>query len=85
MDDAARSARLLPVDAAIAGLASLQLAGAELRAVVHGNPVTTGAAAAFAPGTLVRLHDGQRFIGVGEVTDGQVVAPRRLVGGAAGG
>ena len=73
----ALDALLLPADAAVGGLPSVQLSSSESFYLQRGNPVA--AARGMRPGP-VRLYAGtEGFIGIGEATlDGQI-APRRLL------
>jgi tRNA pseudouridine55 synthase len=72
--ETARDAALLPVDALVAGLARLDLEGADAIRLGQGRPV---ARAGVANG-VVRVYTGGSFAGVADVSDG-VVQARRLV------
>lgn len=70
-------ALLLPADAAVSGLAAVELSASESFYLQRGNPVA--AARGTRPGPVRLYAAAQGFIGIGEATlDGQVV-PRRLL------
>ena len=74
-DDAARVARLLPVDALLQGLPVIDLEGEAALRFRHGNPV------ACAPGVGVKLraYEQGRLIGIGEGAEDGRLWPKRLV------
>ncbi len=76
MSEADRAARLLPVDALLAGLPSLQLDAAEARRIAQGQSVTRHVAA---PGLLRMYGPGGAFLGVAETSGAGTVEPRRLI------
>jgi len=76
-DQATLDRLLMPVDAAIADWASLELGADQAYYLSHGQPVTA-VCRGLAPGR-VRLYGPQaRFLGIGEVLGDGRVAPRRL-------
>jgi tRNA pseudouridine55 synthase len=77
-DEAALDSLLMPVDAAIADWASLELGADQAYYLSHGHPVTAAVRHGLTPGR-VRLYGPQaRFLGIGEVLGDGRVAPRRL-------
>jgi tRNA pseudouridine55 synthase len=76
-DAAARAARLVPVDAVVAGIPDVRLTSLATHYLLRGQPVSIRHREV--PG-WVRLYDAEdRFLGMGEVLDDGRVAPRRLV------
>jgi tRNA pseudouridine55 synthase len=76
-DEAALDRLLMPVDAAIADWASLELGADQAYYLSHGHPVTA-VCQGLAPGR-VRLYGPEaRFLGIGEILGDGRVAPRRL-------
>ena len=72
----ARDARLAPVDALLAHLPRLQLDAAQTRSLTHGQPAREVDGE---PGTMFRIYDGERFLGVGTIGDGRTLLPTRLM------
>jgi tRNA pseudouridine55 synthase len=76
MSEGERAARLLPVDALLAALPSLELDAGEARRLVRGQAIMRSAAS---PG-LVRVYGpGSGFLGVAEASGEGALVPRRLV------
>jgi tRNA pseudouridine55 synthase len=76
MGEAELTARLLPVDALLAGLPTLELDAADARRIGLGQSINR----AGPPPGLVRLYGpASAFLGVGEVSGEGAVAPRRLI------
>ncbi|HEX6829754.1 MAG TPA: tRNA pseudouridine(55) synthase TruB [Burkholderiales bacterium] len=83
MGEAERHGCLLPTDALVANLPALVLGERQARRMRHGQPVLTEAER---PSGLVRLYDEEgAFLGLGEVVNGGVINPRRLVSEASEG
>ena len=77
MNEDERMARLLPVDALLAGLQSCALDADSTSQVVRGQAV--GCPEGLGPG-LIRLYGpGEAFLGVAEVVDARWLRPRRLL------
>ena len=74
-DDAARVARLLPVDALLQGLPVIDLEGEAALRFRHGNPV----ACASGVGVKLRAYEQGRLIGIGEGAEDGRLWPKRLV------
>jgi tRNA pseudouridine55 synthase len=74
MDDAAREARLLPVDTLLPGYPVLQLDGQQARRLAQGQQLTISTEQ---PDGRLRLHEAGRFIGVGKLEAGRL-SPERL-------
>jgi tRNA pseudouridine55 synthase len=78
-DRAALRARLLPVDAPLAGWPSVALGDRDADAFVHGQPVPLPGGVGMGPLVSVRDRDG-RFLCVGRTRPGSArVAPERIV------
>ena len=72
--------RLVPADRLLAELAAVTLDRAQAVSISNGQAVTipgsrTGSSL---EGDLLRLYDGERFIGLGELNQG-VIRPKRLM------
>lgn len=77
---AQRRARLLPVDALLAGLPRVELDAADAGRFAHGQALRLG----IAPAERVRVYAGDaRLLGVARIDESGVLAPRRLVQTAA--
>lgn len=75
--DSAMPDCLLPVDALVSGLPRIVLGHRQARRMLHGQPVMTEANRPAGP---VRLYDEDGgFLGVGDVVEGGLVNPRRLL------
>ncbi len=68
--------RLLPMDRALEGLPAVRLTGLAAERIRRGQPVLVRHLPAEG---LVRLYEGERFVGVGGIDDDGRVAPKRLV------
>jgi tRNA pseudouridine55 synthase len=68
-------ARLSPPDAALPGLPRVRLGQDDGRRFASGQTVT---AAAQAPAGLVRVYQGEEFLGVGDVSAAGALTPRRI-------
>ena len=66
---------LLPVDAALTQYPAVQLLPDQVQAILQGQPVTCTEALVK---TMVRLYDGETFLGLGEQA-AHVIQPRRLM------
>ncbi|WP_280562626.1 tRNA pseudouridine(55) synthase TruB [Chromohalobacter sp. 48-RD10] len=77
MDEASRQARLLPVDAMLPHVPSLEVAAIESRRLLHGQRarVETGA---LTPDETARLYHDGTFLGLVSVTTPGEVTPQRL-------
>ncbi|MBS1213337.1 MAG: tRNA pseudouridine synthase [Proteobacteria bacterium] len=80
MSDDERLALLSPTDFPVADLPGVSLSPQLAFFVRRGQPVLVPKVAARG---LLRLYSEQRFLGIGEVTDDGMVAPRRMVADAA--
>ncbi|HEX3846664.1 MAG TPA: tRNA pseudouridine(55) synthase TruB [Steroidobacteraceae bacterium] len=79
LDAPARSAALLPVDAALTGWRRYDLSPSALRALRQGQTVAIAAGGEQAPGTVRIYADGMGFLGLGEIEAGGRLVPRRLI------
>ncbi|MCK0744567.1 tRNA pseudouridine(55) synthase TruB [Chromohalobacter nigrandesensis] len=77
MDGASRQARLLPIDAMLPHVPSLEVAAIESRRLLHGQRARVDTGALVADETVRLYHDGA-FLGLVSVTRPGEVTPRRL-------
>jgi tRNA pseudouridine55 synthase len=76
-DDGANDNLLLPLDSALNHLPAVELSADLAQQVTHGISVNVESSAAKG---MVRIYEhGQRFLGVGEIIDNGLVAPRRIM------
>lgn len=69
---------LSPLDSLLKSLPMVELGNSAARRFAHGNPVQVEGAGVGASGKC-RVYAEERLLGVGEITAGGVVSPRRLV------